>query len=167
MSPITPPIQPTTITADMLWDLTRQYPEAEQRIWRGAEMVQAGYVERARHGPAGLFLVRSAENPNTSYTVDQYGCSCWDYQKRGGLCKHRAARALFLASERAEADAGQAGSDEEPDPAARYALTGRGYLALVPRAALPAPVGTITVASRPLSGAAAVAYEELFGGDAA
>jgi len=101
-----PTAQP--ITADMVADLTRQYPESEQRIWRGAELVQAGHVERAAHGPAGLFLVRSAENPNSAYTVDAYGCSCWDFQKRGGFCKHRAARALYIASERAECDADQA-----------------------------------------------------------
>ncbi len=93
--------QRSTVTADMLWTLTAQYPESEQRIWRGAEMV--GLVERT--ATPGLFLVGSASDVDSAYQVDQCGCSCADFQGRGGFCKHMAARALFIASERADADA--------------------------------------------------------------
>jgi uncharacterized Zn finger protein len=102
MATLTPTTQRITVTADMLWELTAQYPEAEQRIWRGAELVQAGHVERTAR--PGLFLVRSATGTDSAYQVDQYGCSCWDFQKRGGFCKHRAAVALFQAAERADVE---------------------------------------------------------------
>ncbi len=101
MSALTP--TPQVITADMLWTLTAQYPADEQRIWRGAAMV--GLVERT--ATPNLWLVGSASDPDAAYQVDQCGCSCPDFQKRGGLCKHRAAVALFQQAERAEVDAEQ------------------------------------------------------------
>lgn len=229
------------VTADMLEALIARHPESEARIHRGATLVAAGAVESTRI--AGLMLVCSATDPHRAYRVDAAACDCMDHTARGVFCQHMAARALFLAAERAEAEAGEpcvtcggpmgeearwshccractnrayaemdaeqaapfpqdcpyhgqhtqrmydldgsviyvcitcggivekaapppmAGGSEDAE--ARYALTGAGYLALVPTAALPVPVGTITVLSVPLSPEARARDQELFGGDAA
>jgi hypothetical protein len=74
------------------------------RVDRAVALVHDDHCQRL--STLGLFLVRSASRANRTHTVDAYGCSCEDFQKRGGMCMHRIARSLFLLAERAEAEQG-------------------------------------------------------------
>ena len=126
-----PTTQPTTngVTADMVAALTAIHPESAERIQRGVALV--GQVERTR--TPGLFLVRSAQYPSLAYQVDACGCSCPDRQARTVFCKHDAARALFIAAERAEAEASDptiAIAVESADESVPYGLTYEAYLVL-------------------------------------
>ncbi len=152
--------QRSTVTADMLWTLTAQYPESEQRIWRGAEMVNL--VERAKPPAApGLFNVKSASDADSAYQVDQFGCSCADFQGRGGFCKHMAARALFIASERADAETHDPTIAIRVDPEDSILdLWPHGEPCEMPA---PVPVGTIT--RLPMPAELQALSRELFGED--
>ena len=103
------------------------------RIDRALDLVSG--VERMAR--PDLFLVTSATVADAAYRVHQGQCNCPDASKRDARrCKHAVAVQLFCQLERAEVDA------EQSD--ARYELTGAAYLALVPTAALPPIVGTLT-----------------------
>jgi hypothetical protein len=92
---------PRGIPAATIEALVKEHPESASRILRGVELVDQ--VEPT--STPGLYLVRSAANPNQAYQVDTTSCSCPDRQTRSDFCKHMVARFLFLARERAEAEA--------------------------------------------------------------
>lgn len=75
--------------------LLHRYPEYEDRIRRGWRMVDK--VEPTVWPDLHLVI---ASNEKGAYQVDATSCSCADMQLRGtAFCKHRAARAHYLARE--------------------------------------------------------------------
>jgi hypothetical protein len=178
------------VTADVLDQFTRTFPSVDEgRLARAVALVQGNHCERL--ATLGLWLVRSAEHPNHAYQVDAYSCSCPDFAKRGGMCKHRTARSLFILAERAEAEAALDADapigyalteaayallgevpDLDPDPvaitAADLAHAESWYWASVGEpfeAAPPTPVGTIT--RLPMPAHLRSLADELFGPDCA
>jgi hypothetical protein len=102
-TPATPSISPinAVVTA-----LVTAHPEAAIRIARGADLVEQGHVEPTY---AGIYLVRSASEPNRAYALVQdrgrWLCDCADAQQRGQGCKHHWSAVIFHACERLHAEA--------------------------------------------------------------
>lgn len=161
MGPFTPTTQDTTVYTLAAQMMAAAASDADRaRIDKALDLVET--VERT--ATPGLFLVGSQSCPNGAYRVRDGLCCCPDAANRDARrCKHAVAVELFKQAERLDAEQ----SDPTPDPDAPIALelTGRAYLALVPAAALPNPVGTITVQPTPAHLVKLMA--ETFGGDAA
>jgi hypothetical protein len=191
MSLLTPPV--TSVPDSILCHFLAADPANADRIYRAAELVAAGHVERAL--TPGLWLVRSGNptTPDACYRIANGLCDCPDTARVGAQnCKHAVACGIYRANERADAEQADPtpeeatprcplhGDDEcdwgcpgpsldpqtvevEPDPEARIELTGRGYLALVPTAALPPAIGGCT--RLPMSARARALYNDIYGDD--
>ena len=106
-------LTPTTSVPDaILCHFLAADPANADRIYRAAELVS--HVEPSR-GTRDLWLCYSASEPNRAYQVDATSCSCPDFQKRGGWCKHRLALAMFQALERADAEQADPPPTREPE----------------------------------------------------
>jgi hypothetical protein len=66
-----------------------------------------------RTATAGLFLVVSATDPTTAYSVQDGLCNCPDAQRRDARrCKHALSCRVYALLERADVDADQLGVEE-------------------------------------------------------
>jgi hypothetical protein len=129
-----------------LAELTAAYPDWTCRLERGANIVALQPIER---GPCTqAWFVGSESHPGQAYSVWFFGfihslnhvsCTCPDYVKRGGPCKHALAVALYRRCERIEAEQdAQTGAADNvtafPERAYsdddRFELTPKGYSAL-------------------------------------
>lgn len=146
----TPSIQSTAPTFTLatlrtvLAELTAQYPDREWRLVKAANIVAVRTIDRSPSGPG--WWVESESEAGKFYLVlpvdGRDTCSCQDYQRRGGPCKHALAVELFTNCERRDAEQ----SDPTAEPAicanmvllpqraypndARFELTPLGYAAL-------------------------------------
>src|SRR5437764_37768 len=108
-----PQAKSTTFTVDTLKAVLARgqqaRPELACRMQRAAAIVALRQIEPATSGAPGAYWVQS-ESCDREYWVvlDSRGyrgdtCTCKDYVKRGGPCKHAIAVRLLQACERAEA----------------------------------------------------------------
>ena len=107
----TPSVNPTmvptfgvNILREVLAELQAQEPERGCRWDRAATIVAIRRIERS---PAGAWWVESECEPGKEYWVCQplghvWTCTCQDFQRRGGPCKHALAVRLLQACETRE-----------------------------------------------------------------
>jgi hypothetical protein len=90
----------------VLADLVRQYPDREWRLVKAANIVAVRTIERSPSGPG--WWVESESEAGKYYfvlAVDGHDtCSCQDYLRRGGPCKHILATTLYTRCERRDAE---------------------------------------------------------------
>jgi hypothetical protein len=102
MGPFTPQTQDSTVyqlAAQLMADATNDGDRA--RIDRALDLVAT--VERTNR--PGVWLVRSASQPDRAYRVEGQVCSCADHAKRQAACKHYWATVLAHRLERMDAEA--------------------------------------------------------------
>src|SRR5215213_2798383 len=125
----------------VLAELTAEHPDREWRLVKAANIVAVRTIERSPSGPG--WWVESESEAGKFYFVLPVGghdtCSCQDYQRRGGPCKHGLAVELYTRCERRDAEANDPTGDPDnvtPFPeraysdADRFVLTPKGYAAL-------------------------------------
>jgi hypothetical protein len=119
-----------------LAELTAAYPERACRLERAANIVALRSIER---GLRAGWWVESESEPRKEYWVVDQSCTCPDFKRRGGPCKHALAVELYRRCERLEAEqddpTGAADNMTEfPEraysDADRFELTPKGYSAL-------------------------------------
>ena len=78
-------------------ELTAEHPDREWRLGKAANIVAVRTIERSPSGPG--WWVESESEAGKFYFVLAVGgrdtCSCQDYQRRGGPCKHSLAVGLL------------------------------------------------------------------------
>ena len=122
----------------VLAELTAEHPDREWRLVKAANIVAVRTIERSPTGPG--WWVESETEAGKFYFVLAVGgrdtCSCQDYQRRGGPCKHILATTLYARCERADAE--QADPTVIPFPTPAYSDTDRFLLT---------PLGVATLAA--------------------
>ncbi len=144
MNPISPAqsTAPTFSLATLrtvLAELTAEHPDRTWRLVKAANIVAIRTIERSEFNP-GWWIESETEAGKYYFVLRVDGrdtCSCQDYLRRGGPCKHALAMELFQRCERrdTEADDLTARVVAFPTPAYdpdrdRFELTAKGYAAL-------------------------------------
>jgi len=70
--------------------------EQDERKDKGVIIMKAGKVMRV-DGLHDVFIVRSENNDNILYTVENDTCTCPDFQRRQYYCKHMYATKYYIA----------------------------------------------------------------------
>src|SRR5215213_5218357 len=121
-----------------LAELTAEHPDRASRLVKAANIVAVRTIERSPSGPG--WWVESESEAGKFYFVLPVGgrdtCSCQDYQRRGGPCKHILATTLYTRCERADAE--QTDPSVIPFPTPTYSDTDRFLLT---------PLGVATLAA--------------------
>src|SRR5215212_1680281 len=108
----TPSIQSSAPTFSLatlrtvLGEMTAERPEREWRLVKAANIVAVRTIERSPSGP-GWWVESESEAGKFYFVLPVDGrdtCSCQDYQRRGGPCKHGLAVELFQRCERDDAE---------------------------------------------------------------
>src|SRR3954471_16751074 len=90
----------------MLAELTAEYPDREWRLVKAANIVAVRTIERSPSGP-GWWVESESESGKFYFVLAVDGhdtCSCQDYLRRGGPCKHALAALLFARCGRRDAE---------------------------------------------------------------
>src|SRR3954453_10724032 len=122
----------------VLAELTAEHPDREWRLVKAANIGAVRTIERSPSGP-GWWVESESEAGKFYFVLPVAGrdtCSCQDYQRRGGPCKHSLATTLYTRCERADAE--QADPTVIPFPTPTYSDTDRFFLP---------PLGAATLAA--------------------
>src|SRR3954454_5651913 len=90
----------------ILAELTQEHADREWRLVKAANIVAVRTIERSPSGP-GWWVESESEAGKFYFVLPVAGrdtCSCQDYQRRGGPCKHALAVELFQRCERVDAE---------------------------------------------------------------
>src|SRR3954451_1584960 len=122
----------------VLAHLSAEHPDRAYRLVKAANIVAVRTIERSPSGP-GWWVESESEAGKFYFVLPVAGrdtCSCQDYQRRGGPCKHGLAVELFQRCERVDAE--QADPTVIPFPTPAYSDTDRFLLT---------PLGVATLAA--------------------
>lgn len=122
----------------VLAEMTAEHPDREWRLVKAANIVAVRIIERSPSGP-GWWVESESEAGKFYFVLPVDGratCSCQDYQRRGGPCKHILATTLYARCERADAE--EADPTVVPFPTPAYSDTDRFLLT---------PLGAATLAA--------------------